>query len=109
MRSTKDSSKPGSERLGDVKVKADDATFAVENIGSAEDPNPHDGGGHRHAVRAVDGDTALTATVGEGSDQQALTWVDPDALPGTSGDDPEETIRAVHAGGGKAVKAEPAK
>lgn len=104
-----DSKTPGDERTGDVKVEADDATFEVSNIGSDEDPNPHRGGGHRHAVRAVDGDTTLTAEDGDGDDRQKITWVDPDALPGTSGDDPAETIRAAHAAGLPAVTAEPVK
>lgn len=98
-----DGKTPGPQRTGEVKVKADDATFTASRVGSSEDPNPHSGGSHRHAVRAVDSGTTLTATVGEGDEQKTVRWTDPDALPGTSGDDPAATIRAAHAAGLAAV------
>lgn len=76
----------------------------TETVNAKADPNPHPsdaGSSHRYAERH--GGATLTTTDEEG---RTLTWRDPDAVPGTVGDDPEETIRAVAAGGGKAVEVE---
>lgn len=72
----------------------------VETVNAKPDPNPHgEATSHRYAERQGGKQPSTTD-----DDGNKLTWVDPDAVPGTVGDDPEETIRAVAAAGGAAVK-----
>lgn len=75
----------------------------VETPNANPDPNPHyPETGHRFAEKFSDGE-AITA---EAEDGTTLTWTDVDAIPGTIGDDPDETMRALHAAGSPSVKAE---
>lgn len=72
----------------------------VETVNASPDPHPHQPEtGHRYAEKHGGG-----TTTAKSDDGTSLEWVDPDAVPGTVGDDPEETIRAVYAAGGAAVR-----
>lgn len=76
----------------------------TETVNAKADPHPDypEGSSHRHAERFGDG--AVLSTTSE--DGKTLTWTDPDAVPGTIGDDPEETMRALAAAGSPSVKVE---
>ncbi len=59
------------------------------------------GSGYRFAEKH--GATVQTHTTEDG---RKLTWTDPDAVPGTIGDDPGETMEALADAGAPAVKVE---
>ena len=86
-------------------VGTEDAPQQPLSPNTDADPFPHEPTtGHRLGEK-LGGE--FTTTVAEGEDEgKTLTWNDPDAIPGTVGDDPEETMRALHAAGSAAVKAE---
>jgi hypothetical protein len=59
------------------------------------------GSGYRFAEKV--GATVAPHTTDDG---KTLTWTDPDAVPGTVGDDPGETMEALAGAGAAAVKVE---
>jgi hypothetical protein len=92
--------------VDDNNVNADGTVVGTEDAPQTVTPNvepdpfPHyPETGHRMGEKFGEG--ALTT---ESDDGETLEWVDPDAIPGTVGDDPEETMRALHAAGSPAVK-----
>jgi hypothetical protein len=70
----------------------------TENVKA--DPNSDNVlGSHRYGERHSG--SVPSATDDDGN---KLTWDDPDAVPGTVGDDPVESMKAIASAGGAAVK-----
>lgn len=75
----------------------------TENVKA--DPNADNVlGSHRYGERHS-GDVQAVTT----DDGRKLTWTDPDAVPGTIGDDPAESMEALADAGSPAVKVEESK
>ena len=96
-------------RSGDVEGRADLGTGpgtdeAPRTEGLPDKESTSVGSGYRFAEKI-----GATVQTHEDDEGRTLTWTDPDAVPGTVGDDPVETVKALAAAGSPAVKVEDAK
>lgn len=83
----------------DGTVIGTDEQPLTDTVNTEADPHPNQPeNGHRYGERHGGNYTA------EGDDGETLTWTDPDAVPGTVGDTPEDSIRAVASAGLPAVE-----
>lgn len=97
----KDTKVDAANRDKDGEYVGTDEKPQTDTVNTKADPFPHQPEtGHRYAEKHGGGKVTAKSDDGE-----SLTWVDPDAVPGTIGDDAEETMKALHAAGSPAVRA----